>query len=308
MDQRFSFLLKNTKEGGILQVQQTSTQKNYLIKNVNIAIEQLCPAWVPLAKPDFYNEIGDPFLDQPFLLEELEVAIDKGNTNSSPGIDGIDYQIIKRFPEKLRKLLLALYNEIFLTGTFPNEWREHLVYFIPKSDGKKVRPISLAFCLLKTLERMLNLRLCSWLEHHQKLPNRQFGFRRGKSCLDNLTLLNAEILNAFDENAVVAVLSIDIKGAYDNVLPEILIQKLKEEGVPELFLNFVYNLVSLRILTLKYGDVDEKRAIFKGLAQEGVLSSILYALYIAKLEFIPQGIYPVITSVNLANSQMMILS
>ncbi|CAD6237770.1 GSCOCG00008335001-RA-CDS, partial [Cotesia congregata] len=77
----------------------------------------------------------------------------------------------------------------------------------------KVRPISLAFCLLKTLERMLNLRLCSWLEHHQKLPNRQFGFRRGKSCLDNLTLLNAEILNAFDENAVVAVLSIDIKGA-----------------------------------------------------------------------------------------------
>lgn len=270
----------------------SSTANEYseeIINNVNIAIEQLCPAWVPLAKPDFYNEIGDPFLDQPFLLEELEVAIDKGNTNSSPGIDGIDYQIIKRFPEKLRRLLLALYNEIFLTGTFPNEWREHLVYFIPKNDGKKVRPISLASCLLKTLERMLNLRLCWWLEHHQKLPNRQFGFRRGKSCLDNLTLLNAEILKAFDENEVVAVLSIDIKGAYDNVLPEILIQRLKEEGVPELFLNFVYNLVSFRILTLKYGDVDEKRAIFKGLAQGGVLSSTLYALYMAKLEFIPLG-------------------
>lgn len=225
-----------------------------VINNVNMAIDQLCPSWTPLQEPDFNNESGDPFLKRPFYMNELEIALDKCNINSSPGVDGIDYSILKRFPVELKRLLLILFNKIFEKKASPNEWRKYLVFFIPKSGTNKIRPISLASCLLKTVKRILNIRLSWWLEYHKKLPSLQFGFRRGKSCIDNLALLNAEILSAFDDDEVLVCLSVDIKGAYDSVLPDVLVDRLRKEGVPELFLFFVYQLVSFRTMTLSYRD------------------------------------------------------
>lgn len=105
--------------------------------------------------------------------------------------------------------------------------------------------------------------------------------------MDNLTLLTAEILNAFDDDEILASLSIDIKGAYDNILRGVLIETLKDIGVSELYLRIVHNLVGRKHLTFRYEEIDEKRTVFKGLAQGGVLSSILYALHTSPLEDIP---------------------
>jgi hypothetical protein len=62
----------------------------------------------------------------------------------------------------MRKLLLALYNEILQTGDFPNEWKQYAIFFIPKADGKTF-DLSLPPCLLKFLGRIINCRLTiSW--------------------------------------------------------------------------------------------------------------------------------------------------
>lgn len=92
---------------------------------------------MPQNEPDFFNEGGDKFLEEPFLMTELDIALDKCNPKSSLGCDGIDYQILKKFPQKLRELLLNLYNEIYLTGSFPNEWREYTVFLYLKATPKK---------------------------------------------------------------------------------------------------------------------------------------------------------------------------
>jgi hypothetical protein len=63
---------------------------------------------------------------------------------SSPGLDGIDYKVITNLPEGMRKVLLALYNEILQTGGIPSEQKQYAVFFIPKVDGKNFRPILLA--------------------------------------------------------------------------------------------------------------------------------------------------------------------
>jgi hypothetical protein len=95
-----------------------------------------------------------------------------------------------------------------------------MVFFIPKEDKKKVRPISLAPCLLKVLERMIKMRLYWWLEYNLKLPKTQFGFRRERSCTDNLAILYLESQRAFDEKEVVTAAFLDIQSAYDNVLAD----------------------------------------------------------------------------------------
>lgn len=58
--------------------------------------------------------------------------------------------------------------------------------FIDKGNKEKVRPITMSSCVAKVFERMINERLNWWAERSGILEEWQNGFRRGRSCLDNL--------------------------------------------------------------------------------------------------------------------------
>lgn len=73
------------------------------------------------------------------------------------------------------------------------EWKRNQVIFIDKSNKEIVRPITMSSCVGKILERMVNDRLMWWLEHNKLLDDTQNGFRKGRSCCDNLTRLSINI-------------------------------------------------------------------------------------------------------------------
>lgn len=198
------------KEENVISVQKT--------------IRSLCPPWVEVRPPVLDNE-GDSLLDLPFSEEELEWAISNLRIEFSSGIDGIDYKMILVLPKEVRYYLLQLYNEIYAKGEFPIEWRQYAISCIPKSDSAKMRTISLAPCLLKIFERKINCTMSWWLEYHDKLPHLQFGFRRSRSCINNLAILNSGILKEFENNKYITALFVDIRSAYDNVLADVLVIK-----------------------------------------------------------------------------------
>ena len=73
-------------------------------------------------------------------------------------------------------LLLALFNKIWLDGTFPAHWREAHIVPIPKqgkdhTDPKNYRPISLTNCLCKLFERIVTSRLMWYLESKKLIAN-----------------------------------------------------------------------------------------------------------------------------------------
>lgn len=74
---------------------------------------------------------------------------------------------------------------------------------------------------------------------------------------------------------------LDIQSVYDNVLPDVLIDRL---GIPPLTRRFIYNDTSFRRVTCRFGELDEKRYTYKGLPQGSVLSSLLYTLYVAQFD------------------------
>jgi len=104
-----------------------------------------------------------------------------------------------------------------------DQWTQWFVfiYLIPKSHDSGYRFISFTSCALKVLE-------CSiiyWITKSPSfslvslIPDNQF--RKFRSCQDNLTILTAHIHTAFIKNKkqeTVAIF-IDIKSAFDNVLP-----------------------------------------------------------------------------------------
>lgn len=254
------------------------------VKSAVAMIEKLCPPGIETPIPSFHNPRGDPFLELPFTEDELEFAISNVNLKSSPGVDRIDHKIIAMLPEKARSLLLEIYNEILATQSFPEEWRKYNIFFIPKADSSNLRPISLAPCLCKLFEKMLNYRICWWLEYYEKLPKSQFGFRKSKSYMDNLSILCSQVIKEFKSGETVSAVFLDIQSAYDNVLADVLLERLRILGFPSSILAFIFNFVSSRSLSFKFSDIDEARWSYKGLSQGSVRSPLLYAIYVMKLE------------------------
>ena len=83
----------------------------------------------------------------------------------------------------------------------------------------------------------------------------------------------------------------DVIGAFDNAIIDILLQKLAEIGVSQKFINFIKFLTSERLVYTK-NIGNEARKVYKGVPQGGVLSPILYCIYVAKiLHKLPKSVH-----------------
>ena len=86
-------------------------------------------------------------------------------------------------------ILFNIYNELFLTDTYPSNWKNSFIHFIAIPNGKGMRLIALSSCVAKLFDSLITNRLNYWLEINKYLPPNQSGFRKGKSCMDNLKVL-----------------------------------------------------------------------------------------------------------------------
>lgn len=263
-----------------IKINPTHTPEN-LQKSDKIvnALEKISPPWVktdPSSLPECrHNE----FFDTPFDYYEFNTALIPTNNKSSPGMDGIDFEIIKNLPIKYHLLLLDIYNEMFLNNDYPITWKKSYIHFIDKPEGKGVRPIALTSCFSKLFESLIKNRLMWWCEYNNILPESQSGFRKGKSCIDNLTNLALNINETLMKNKSLLAAFLDVRGAFDNVNIDILLEKLANIGCSENILLFVKFLTQERnIYTDEIGD--SYRTVNKGAPQGGVLSPLLYIIYV----------------------------
>lgn len=167
-------------------------------KTIEETIDNLAPPWVaenPETKKEEINrqmEESGKMLERDLTMEELNSAIRRTNGNSSPGKDGIDYKMIKMLPQKFKDELLKLLNFAFREAYMFQEWREVMTIFIDKPNKQMVRPITMSSCMLKIMEKITNDRLMWWIENQDLLDEGQNGFRKGRSCQENLMALRIE--------------------------------------------------------------------------------------------------------------------
>ncbi|GFV93012.1 probable RNA-directed DNA polymerase from transposon X-element [Trichonephila clavipes] len=154
-----------------------------------------------------------------FDMFELKRALSSAH-NTSPGPDGISYELLRHLNEDSLVSLLYLFNRIWREQVYPTQWQEAIVIPIlrPGKDPKNplsYRPIALTSCLCKTLERMVNARFVYELEKNKCIPLFQIGFRKGRSTLDNIIQLESKIRNAFVRRNHLVSIFFDIEKAYD---------------------------------------------------------------------------------------------
>lgn len=204
-------------------------------------------------------------------------------------MDQIHYSMLNSLPTKNKYMLKDLFNDIWLEGTIPMQWKRSIITLIhkngkPPNTSFSFRPIALMSCVQKTYERIIKNRLQWWLEHNDKLPSNQHGFRKGRSVIHAQAQLILDINLAFSDSYFILSLFLDIQGAYDNVDLSILGFKLVQIGLPGLFVHNIMSLITNRETFVHInGDLIGPKTTFKGLPKGGILSPILYSIYAADL-------------------------
>ncbi|OXU19912.1 hypothetical protein TSAR_001659 [Trichomalopsis sarcophagae] len=204
---------KNTHSDTPISKNSNNSENN---PELNNAFKKISSSYVykNLEITDDHPFSDDPSLSQPITQGEVETAISNSKNRSAPGPDAIPYKVFENFPPSAYALLTKICNLFLSLGRFPDSWSVFNLCFIPKGANKGSRPIALANCSFKTFERIIN-------DH-------------------------TEIKIAKLRNLNLGVLSLDLKGAYDLVNLEKVLEILTLIHIPPCILRFIKFLINDR--------------------------------------------------------------
>ena len=236
-------------------------------------------------------QYADDEQGRPFEMEELESAIRKMRRKGAAGEDEIPPSFLKALGPLAKRALLKIFNLSFDNADVPQMWRRAIIIPLLKAgkaagDLASFRPVSLTSCVVKTLERMVADRLYYIAETRGMFSDLQAGFRRGRSCEDQIRKMVQAIEDGFQagkmERSVLVML--DYSKAYDKVWQQRLLLSMEEKGVPMKFLKWIDAFLANRLARVRFQDATSKvRVMRQGLPQGAVLSPLLFLLFIDNL-------------------------
>ena len=190
------------------------------------------------------------------------------------------------FNEKIARVLEACWK----LGYFPERYKSAKTICLRKpnkgsySQAKVWRPIALLNTIGKLMEAIAATRLSELAEKENLLPEMQIGFRKGRSTETALFLLTSQVEKIWKEGMVASLLSLDISGAYDRVLPEVLKRILERKGIPDWFVTWTFSFTTQRYTTLCFDDSESTPfPIHCDVPQGSPLSPILFLFYMSEL-------------------------
>ena len=231
-----------------------------------------------------------------FTMYELEQAIHAMRKKGAAGPDDIPPTFLKALGEHGKKELLRIINLSWSNAECPHSWLMATIIPIlkakkPASELPSYRGISLTSCMAKTMERMVANRLSHLAEVNGWLHPSQAGFRKGRSCEDQITRVVQRISDGFNakrmQRSVLVLL--DFSKAYDTVWRERLLLTMAEKGVPIHMIRWLRSFLSNREARVRLnGTLSNCRSMRQGLPQGSVLSPLLFLFYINTLaEILP---------------------
>ena len=108
--------------------------------------------------------------------------------NKASGGDGIPVELLEILKDDAVKMLHSIYQQIWKTQQWPQDWKRSVFIPIPKTGNAKkcsnYHTIALISHVSKVMLKILQVRLQQYMNH--ELPDVQAGFRKDKGTRDQI--------------------------------------------------------------------------------------------------------------------------
>ena len=218
--------------------------------------------------------------------DEIRRAIKKLSPYKAPGPNEISNSILTHCVNELTPFLGPIYRAIFTHKHYPIKWKRYTTavlwkggqtdYTVPGS----YRQIALLDTITKVMAAIVKDKIQYHMEKLQLLPQMQFGGRPGCSATDSLHTLTNFIKDAWRRRQGVLALFLDVKGAFPNTVPEVLVHDMRRYGVPREYTDMILDKMTAQETIIAFDNYrSEPIPVNNGLDQGCNLSMYSYRFY-----------------------------
>jgi hypothetical protein len=217
--------------------------------------------------------------------DEITLIIDNLKSTYTVDFFGISNHFVKLHNKSLIPILTKLINIYMFQGIFPQVLKIGVVTPIfkegSKDDACNYRPITVLPIFSKIFEYAIYRRLSDHMKINNIIDNFQFGYT-AKSNTETAALhILDKIYRSLDNRCATSLTCIDLSKAFDCIQHSILFRKLNKLHFSQFFKNLLVSFYTDRQQVVKIADaISDFDNITTGTAQGGVLSGILFNLYV----------------------------
>lgn len=217
-----------------------------------------------------------------FSEADISDAINKLKSSCQPGPDGIPPIVLKRCAVALCAPLTSICNQSIAQSTFPDEWKESVLFPVHKRGDRGNVTNYRGITSLCAGSRLLEILVSKILFHEVKnhISCDQHGFYAGRSTVTNLTEFTSFCLRNIEDGVQVDTIYTDLKAAFDRVDHALLLAKVERMGAASSFVQWLKSYLVDRRLCVKIGTAQSRYfSNPSGVPQGSNLGPLLFSLF-----------------------------